>query len=493
MRLLTLPAAWTQSRLFSVIRWCIYALVAGIVGWQLGRMLASPSRDLVAPLIFMGTCILITLNRPLEGLLLALVLHPFINFFYLNIDLGAGIPSISLLRVTVAIVFTLILARVATGQYGSLRLTWTDVFMLLTTLGLGIAAIRGTTVTTYLQWLFDKFMTPYMIYYITKRLIINRAALHRTLWATMLIGAYCGIYGIYTQTTGNILFEEGELTGPLWYNEQLRIMRGLLDSPHVFGLVFSLAIPIDFYLLIKASTPGKKLLLGLALAVTMGGLFFTYKRTAWVATMVSFLIIMLFFPRFRRLFLVLLVLSSVVIALYSDQISDSAVVSQRLGEKANTLNGRLELWRAAWQEWRKAPYFGYGFGGFFARTSLKAIESHYLWLLVDGGLAGFVPYVVIFLLVFRNSVRLFRSRAPAVFVEPDLVAIFWGLFAAYLLSLSTVIMNHELPHTLFFLLAGAMVGSQEVALAQETSEFLSQRDGVCVVPTGSGREGQGVL
>ena len=469
MRMLTLPATWTQSRLFSMIRWCIYVLVTGIVGWQLGRMLASPASDLVAPLVFMSACILITLNHPLEGLLLALILHPFINFFYLNIDLGAGIPSISLLRVTVVIVFTLILARVATGQYGSLRLTWSDVFMLLTTLGLGIAAIRGTTVTTYLQWLFDKFMTPYMIYYITKHLITNRTALHRTLWATMLIGAYCGIYGIYTQTTGNILFEEGELTGPLWYNEHLRIMRGLLDSPHVFGLVFSLAIPIDFYLLIKASTPGKKLLLGLALAVTIGGLFFTYKRTAWVATMVSFLVIMFFFPRFRRLFLVLLLLVTIIIVLYSDQISDSAVVSQRLGEKADTLNGRLELWETAWQDWKQAPYFGYGLGGFFVKSSLKAIESHYLWLLVDAGLVGFAPYALIFIIIFKTSVRLFRARVPAIFAEPDLVAVFWGTFAAYLVSLSTVVMNHELPHDLLFLLAGAIVGSQEV--------FLNRQDG----------------
>lgn len=471
MKMLTLPATWTSSRLFSKMRWCFYALVAGTFGWQLGRMLASPVRDLVAPLVFMSACILLTLKHPLDGLLLALILHPFVNFFYLNVDLGAGIPSISLLRVIVAITFTLIIARVATGRYGSLRLTWTDVFMLLTTMGLGIAAVRGTAVTTNFQWLFDKFMTPYMIYYVTKRLTISRPALKRALWAVVLIGAYSGIYGIYTQTTGNILFvgKEG-LTGPLWYNERLRIMRGLLDSPHVFGLVFSLALPIDFYLLIKASEAVKKFLLGTALVVTLGGLFFTYKRTAWIATIASFLVVMFFFPRFRRLFLVLLILAGVAIALYSDQISDSAVVSQRLGEKTNTLNGRLELWETAWREWKQAPYLGYGFGGFFAKSSLKAIESHYLWLLVDAGLVGFVPYAVIFILIFRISVRLFRDRTLAVFVEPDLVAMFWGVFVAYLVSLSTVVMNHELPHALFFLLAGAVVGSQQTALFQETGE-----------------------
>lgn len=468
MRMLTLPATWTSSRLFSRMRWCFYVLVAGAFGWQLGRMLASPSSDLVAPLIFMGACILITLKYSLEGLLLALILHPFVNFFYLNVDLGAGIPSISLGRVIVAITFALVLARVATGRYDSLHLTWADVFMLLTTIGLSIAAVHGTSITKDFQWLFDKFVIPYMIYYVVKTLTINRTALQRILWAVVFIGAYCGIYGIYTQTTGNILFVEKDgLSGPFWYNEHLRIMRGLLDSPHVFGLVFSLAIPVNFYLLIKASAPGKKLLLGLALAVTMGGLFLTYKRTAWIATMASFLVIMFFFPRFRRLLLVLLLLAIIIIVLYSDQISDSAVATQRLGEKANTLNGRLELWGIALREWKQTPYFGYGFGGFFAKSSLEAIESHYLWLLVDAGLVGFVPYVLIFVVIFTASVRLFRARAPSIFVEPDLVAVFWGVFVAYLVSLSTVVMNHELPHALFFLLAGAIVGSQQMILDQQ--------------------------
>jgi O-antigen ligase len=455
-----------SSRPFIAIRGILYALIAGVLGWQLGQALMSPSSTLVASPILMGVCILVTLKYPLTGLLLTLILHPFDDFFYLMIDLGAGIPDITLARVTVAIAFALIMVRGATGRRPFSRLTGVDVSMGLATIGLGIAAVRGTSITTDLQWLLDMYLIPYIIYYVTKNLTTDRSRLQRILLALAFIGAYCGVYGIYTVTTGNVLFRGSGHLGSLWY-DGLHAMRGLLGSPYTFGLVFSLAIPVDFYLLIKAQSQRKRLLYALTLAVTLGGLFFTYKRTAWIAAMVSLLVIQFFFPRFRRLFLVLLVLAVGVMMLYWDQISESPVVTDRIGRKVDSLNGRLEYWNAVLEEWKRNPILGYGFGGFYARSSYRAIESNYLWILVDGGLVGFVSFILVLVLLLKTSIRLYRTRAPAIFVEPDLVAVFLGVLVAYVISLSTVVMNHEFPHTLFFLLAGAVVGSQEVILGQQ--------------------------
>jgi O-antigen ligase len=472
---------WTHSRLFPVARGALYALVAGVLGWQLGRVLTSPSGDFVASLILVSVCVLITLQNPMGGLLLALILHPFVTFIYLNIDLGAGVPDITLGRVTIAITFTLILAKGATGWRPLLHLTWVDVCMVLATIGLGVAALRAVSITTEFQVMFDLFATPYMIYYVTKNLMTDRSMLKRVLWTLAFIGAYCAVYGIYTVMTGNVLFVgEGRLKGLTWYSENLRVMRGLLDSPHVFGLVFSLAIPVDFYLLIKARSRWTKLVFALILAVTMAGLFFTYKRTAWVATMASFLVIQFFFPRFRGLFLVLLILAGGVMALYWNQISESAVATERVGQKVDTLNGRLDLWDVALQGWRQKPIFGYGFGQFLIRSPIEVFESNYIWVLVDAGLVGFTPFILIFVLLLVTSVRLYRARASAVFVEPDLVAIFWGLTTAYLVSLFTVIMNHELPHALFFLVAGAVVGSQEAILNQHPNHQSQATKTECV-------------
>jgi O-antigen ligase len=323
------------------------------------------------------------------------------------------------------------------------------------------------------------YLTPYMVYYVTKNWATDRSAVRRVLWALAFIGAYCGVYGIYTQTTGNVLFAGDEIGGLVWYTDSLRIMRGLLDTPHAFGLVFSLAIPVDFYLLIQEKTPWKRLLYALTLAVTVAGLFYTYKRTAWVATMASFVVIQFFFPRFRRLFLVLLVVAAAAMMLYSSQINESAVVTERVNEKTDTLNGRIELWDASLKAWEEAPIFGHGFFQFEAQNSrfehTQVVESTYFWILVNAGLVGIVPFILVNVALLTNSMRIYRPRAATIFVEPDLVAVFWGSFVAYVLSLSTVVMNHELPLTLFFLLAGAVVGSQEAILGQQ--ELVSTSSG----------------
>lgn len=325
--------------------------------------------------------------------------------------------------------------------------------------------MRSEAIISNLQWVFDVYLTSYALYYIAKNLVTDRVALRRVLWAAVIIGAYNGLYGIYTQLTGDVLFVEGDLSGLLFYSESLRIMRGLLDSPHVFGLVFSLAIPVGFYLFLK-TRGGVKLLILVLLLLAIGGLFFTYKRTAWIATLASLLILPLFFPRFRVLLITIIAATAFVAWLYADQIESSAVATERVGEGVDTLNGRLELWNQAWGYFLQEPILGYGLENFHAHSGLEAIESHYLQVLLDAGLVGFVPFVLVLLFLLRASVRLYRARATALFVEPDLAAVFWGIWIAYIVSLSTVVMNHEFPHQLYFLLAGAIVGSQEQFLGE---------------------------
>jgi len=453
----------------SVIQGSLYVSVAGLLAWLLGRMLVSPSSALAASLVLIGLCLLFTLKHPLEGLLLAIILYPFFRFFYLSVSVGESVPDIDLGRLVVAMTFALTLARGATRQRPLLRPTAVEAVMVLAVIGLGISAVRGAPVTTSLKLLLDWHVIPYVIYYVVKNMTTDQKALHRVLWAVAFIGAYNGLYGIYTQTTGHILFlpEEGLGNSLLWYSKSLRLMRGLLNSPHVFGLVFSLAIPVDFYLLIKGQTLHKKLLVALFLALALGGLFFTYKRTAWIATMGSFLVIQFFFPRFRRLFLVLFVVVGGFLALYWDQLSDSAVVTERVDRKTDSLNGRTQLWDAAIAAWQQAPILGYGRGQY--RNNNGLIESHYLSTLVNAGLVGFVPFISVFILLLWSGFRLHRARAPALFVEPDLAAIFLGVVVAYLISLYTVVMNNMFPHILLFLLAGAVVGSQEGILNQPST------------------------
>jgi O-antigen ligase len=195
-------------------------------------------------------------------------------------------------------------------------------------------------------------------------------------------------------------------------------------------------------------------------------LFVTYRRTSYLAVGASLLILYAFFPRFRRVFLPLLVVIGFVAWLYTDEIGDSAVVRERIGQRADTFNGRTDLWDTALLYAQREPGTGYGNGGFLYRSGLTAIESHYLWLLVDGGLLALIPFVLVFLRLITTGLQLYRARGVGILAEPDLIGVFFATLGAYLVNLSTAVINHDFPHVVLFLLAGAVIGSHEALLAR---------------------------
>jgi O-antigen ligase len=442
------------------IGWGIGALLAGLA---LGLALASSQWELAVTIVFMGAGVLIGIRYPRRGLLLALMLHPLLNFMFLNLRLSDGLPDISLTRVMIGLLIAVLFARALTGHHQVAQLTGIEWAMLLMLVGLGVAVWRTDATTAALQWVFDYFTAPFLIYYIARDTTTDANALQRILWAIAGVGALSAVYGVYTQLTGHILFIEGELTGPLWYSENLRIMRGLFDSPHAFGAVFTLAIPVQFYLMLRAPTQADRTLAAIMLAVTTLGLFFTYKRTAWIASLASLVVIQYYFPRFRRLLVAIILSVGLVSWLFADPIADSAVATERVGDGADTLNGRLELWETAWVYIQREPWLGYGLFASQNYTELRAIESHYLWILLDSGLLGFVPYVLLFVLLIRLILRLVRRVSVETgrgLVDRDLLGVLLGVLVGYLVSLSTVVMNNEYPHMLVFLMLGAVAGSQ---------------------------------
>jgi hypothetical protein len=462
----------------------IYTALAAILGLALGTALGSSKADMIASAVLLSAFTLVTFRYPLEGLLLSLILQPFVGYLFLEVDLGSGFPDITLGRWLVPLMFAIVLAQGVIGRRRLPRVTWLDAVMAMCSLMVVVMVLRGRAVTTGLQWALDMFLIAFALYYLAKNLAVDEAAVRKVLWATAVIGAYNGLYGIYTQTTGHVLFSpEGSLANSArWYTENLRLMRGLLDSPHIFGTVFVIAIPIQFYLLIRSRTIAARLLAGLFLGLTVGGLYFTYHRTSYLAFAVGLLVLQYFFPRFRRFFLPIIALLGFVVWLYSGEISRSTVVQERAGQRVETLNGRLALWTTALSYASREPIWGYGYNSLGRIIRLPAIESHYLWLLTDGGLLTLTPFILIFVGLAMNGWRLFRSRAPDVYVEPDLVGAFLGSLGAYLVCLSTAVINHDFPHQLMFLLAGAVLGSQEAHLARRSdveislpaSEFSSQ-------------------
>jgi hypothetical protein len=437
-------------------------LITGL-GIALGLVFTSASSTLASSIVNVGVCAVITLKDPLTGFLVWFLLNPFILSFNLTIEMGAGVPDLGLDRVTIALILVILLAQAAAGKRKMLRFTSLEIWMVLTWLAVGVSVFSGADLTSDIQVFVDRYVTPFLTYFVARNLIVKRRHLNRFLVTVVALGAYCAVYGIYTQLTGDVLFVARGEARSFGYTAHLRQMRGLLGSPHAFGQVFSFIIPISFYKLIGEKVPWKKLGYSLTVIVLMVALFLTYKRAAWIGTIASFLIIQRFYPQFRRLFFVLLILAAVVMGLTWDQVSESTVVTERVTYKWETGNGRTEFWQQAIDLWAVRPILGYGWDG-YRRLTGNPVENTYLYLLLSAGLAGLIPFLVVLVSTIRQAVGLCRLRSQRFFVEPELAAVFIGVMVSFAINIFTVNINHHVSLDLIWALAGAIAGSQGDAL-----------------------------
>jgi len=191
-------------------------------------------------------------------------------------------------------------------------------------------------------------------------------------------------------------------------------------------------------------------------------MFYTYKRAAWISMLVGFLIMQFFYPKFRRIFWVLVMVFSLILIVTWDQISQSEVMTERVSKDWETGHGRTDRAAVALELWREKPLFGYGFNQFEDVSGFDAVENFYLHILVSAGLVGFLPFIAFLALIVKDSILIYRRvpQNPRLFLDRKLIAVFWAAFSTYLVKSLTGAQGVAIVHYLFYLLIGAMIGSQ---------------------------------
>jgi O-antigen ligase len=451
--------AQAPKRLAHLARIALGAAAATAIGVALGLGLTTPVSPLITSIIVMALCLGVLVVAPWHGLLLWLILYPFTET-RINIPLGASIADLSLTRLVIASLSSILLAQIAIGRRRLPRLTALDVVGLLSVIGIGLSAAASADLVGSLRTIVDSFLMPLLFYFIVKNLVTSRHEIELLLTALLIVGGYSAVFAIYEQLTGNILLSPGTHT-LTEYTEGIRVLRSVWGSNAIISSVFALTIPIAFYRFILSQQVERRAAYLLLAGLLMIGMFVTYKRAAWIAMFVSFLVMAPLFPAFRRVFIVLLIVASVPLAVYWDRLSESDLVEQRLAYNVGTLNGRTGRWEAALALWRQEPIFGHGFRSFDQLSGFEAVENHYLHLFVSGGLAAFVPFVLFFLLTLVQAMRLHirGPSLPRVFVSRPLLAVFLAMLSTYLVKAMTGIQSTPV-NLLIYILIGAFIGSQ---------------------------------
>ena len=452
------------------------------LGMLLGYLVYLPeTAELTISVLVVLIVMLIIIHNPLNGILLLLTLTPFIES-WVNIPMGAGIPDLSFSRFTVAFLAIFMLARAAIGRFRFARIGLVEICIIATTFGIMVCAPLSVHPKGVLQTAITMHFIPLALYFFAKNLVQNKDDLHKLFLVIAIFGFVAALYAIYEQTTGNILFlPKGKL---LWvaeyrsgyYGHGLRIIRGLLGGGGDFGRVLGSTIPITFYLFLENKRATRKALLAGMIAAQFYGIFCTYNRTSWYALLLSLFVLQFFYPQFRKVFLVIVLIAVVALWATWAQVNESTVVEERVSSKVSTLEGRQARWQAGFNMWRAKPVRGWGFGryqteaGRFRTDGVRknfgngAIENDYLHILVASGLIGFLPYLLFLLTPLVNGVRLFfRARASGWpgFVKPETMAVYWTIILSFAIGSYTRIQTQALVKMIPFAVAGAVVGSHE--------------------------------
>ena len=439
----------------------VIVLVAILVGVLLAIGLYSPSQSLAIAAAGTSVYFAAIVIDPLKGMVLWLATQPLLRR-YLNFSLGEGIPDLSFSRLCLALITVLLLARTATRRRELQPITKFDALVFLFMIAMMQAGSRGLNGMRSMQDVFDLYWIPALTYFAIKNLVTSRRAVHLVLWAVLIVAVYSAIYAFYESTTGQVLFVSKEFERYFYGDSGLRVLRGIWGSNVGFGRVFNMAIPILFYFYLKAPSPSRKMLFTVLLALVFGGMYITYKRTAWIAMVAVLFVMQLFYPQFRRLFILILIVVSIASALNWDRISTSTVYTDRVNSQKSTQEDRTSGWEHALEFWRRSPLLGHGYQQYrnlarSARYKDQAVESEYFEILVSSGLSGFLPYIGLLLLMAYHGYQHYRGRIARSLADRDLVAVFWGILTGYTITIATSTVGELIISSMLFAVAGAII------------------------------------
>ena len=176
--------------------------------------LGAPSERLTGwllPIAGISLLMVVSLRSPLAGLLLTVLLAPYSRFIPFDLDLGSGIPALSLPRLMAGFLLLLLLYQAVRGQRRLRPLTWPDLafVVFLAALTLSVAELQYDSTFAF-QSLLDAYVLPFVFLYLARQIVRNLGDLRWFSATLVLAGVGFAFLVIREQLTGEVLFYSRE-------------------------------------------------------------------------------------------------------------------------------------------------------------------------------------------------------------------------------------------------------------------------------------------
>ncbi|MBC7223289.1 MAG: O-antigen ligase family protein [Anaerolineae bacterium] len=469
----TTSEEWTRGeqwllRAFRVAKAAVLAGLYAATGWVVARAIFSEKWQWVTAGTAVGACLVLLYLHPLSALLGWQVIAPYAPFFGLNIQLGAGVPDLSLDRIAIGALVALLLGQAVLGRRRLAPFTRTDALILVFCLTYGVSGIISYLgpVQAY-QALFDAVYTPILVYFVAKNLVRSRRDLDMLIGALGIIGTYLAVLTIREQITGEALFQPmGRSTH---YTEHIRRVASLLGNPAFTDIILSMSLPLFLVRALRSTSLWKKVV-GVFLA---GGwvlaVYMTFVRAGWVGLFLALLALAVFWPRFRKPFLLSLAVGIALVVLNWAAITQSYVYTERL-TFTKSIDYRTEGMNLAWRVFMRYPLVGVGFANFGTIAAKEfgwqperwvppSPHNSYLYIAVSGGLLALIPYLLMFFSILWDGWTLYWRGRWDPSIDRPLLAAFLAAMVGYLAPIATLeIEASKFTNMLFYLIVGGVLG-----------------------------------
>lgn len=224
------------------------------------------------------------------------------------------------------------------------------------------------------------------------------------------------------------------------------------------SLILAIGIPLAWYLAISSETRGRNPLrvanmlyvpiayFGILLSASRGGLLASIPGLLFVVMSMTNL------KRFQRVFVFVLLIASAL--LIQSIVPEQSIA--RLSETSSSisegdLTGRGEIWKQGFETFLEHPLVGVGSGAFREAIDLgKAPHNVFLSILVDTGVIGFLLFVTLLLIAYRQA-----------WIQPKLESRLW-LSTLLMLTIGIISINWEHRKPTWLLLTFVIVSAHVI-------------------------------
>jgi O-antigen ligase len=453
----------------TIVAGLLLVAVALGIGYLLGNRLLSEGWKDTIRYSGLGLVIVTILSNPLSGLLLWLIMEPYTAFWYLNIRMPAGIPDLSMARLSTALISILLVAQMAGGRRRPRRFGATEFLMVAFAILVMPATVAGLGgLNRSIMIVLDKFLVPFMVFVLAKNLYDKKTGIDKFIGAAVVIGVYLSFMVFYEHLTGQALFYQiGRTTA---YSRSLRKIVSLLGNPLFLGTILGMIVPLVLYKLVRSRPGMGRLFYAGVFLATMVASFLCYNRGAWLALGAGLFTMLILGREYRRILIPIVLVALVVGVAYWGAISESAVVTERL-TNVGSLRFRVTMLEASAQILREHLIFGVGvdsfayyfllYGGHWETMAFDTPTPHntYILVLVTMGLIAFIPYLLVFLSLMGEMIagigRSKRDRA----VDGELAVAGLAVIVVYMVAAASADLYASLFTSLvMFTMSGGIVG-----------------------------------